>query len=60
MNFNLIVVEAFLSHGKGDVISDAAEVAKYVDSEWQGHFVKSAAPAASATKPATKGDAAAK
>lgn len=60
MNFNLTVVEAFLSHSKGDVINDAAQVAQYVDSEWQGHFVKSAAPAASATKPATKGDAAAK
>ncbi|MDO8039504.1 hypothetical protein [Janthinobacterium sp. SUN137] len=60
MNFNLTVIEAFLSHSKGEVISDPAEVAKYVDSDWQGHFVKSAAPAASTTKPAAKGDAAAK
>lgn len=60
MNFNLTVVEAFLSHSKGEVISDAAQVAQYVDSEWQGHFVKSAASAAPTTKTSAKGEGAAK
>jgi hypothetical protein len=39
------------SHVKGDIITDAKLVKQYIDSEWQNHFVKTAAPPAS---PASK------
>jgi hypothetical protein len=45
MDHVLTVVENFLSHVKGDIISDAEKIKKYANSEWQGHFIKTAVPA---------------
>ena len=39
-NYELVVVENFLGHAKGDVISEPGEVEELIDSEWQGNFVK--------------------
>ncbi|WP_161539894.1 hypothetical protein [Glaciimonas sp. PCH181] len=44
--FALTVIENFLDHVKGDSITDAKLIKQYVDSEWQNHFVKTAAPPA--------------
>ena len=43
-SMNLTVIEAFLSHVKGDIITDAALIAQYLESEWQSHFIKTPAP----------------
>ena len=40
----LTVIEEFLDHFKGEVIADAKLIKKYIESEWQNHFVKTAAP----------------
>jgi len=48
MNIALTVVEDFLTHIKGEIISDAKLVEQYLVSEYQDHFVKTAAPAAAA------------
>lgn len=48
--FALTVIENFLEYVKGDVITDQKLVKQYVDSEWQNHFVKTAAPADPAPK----------
>lgn len=42
MKLTLTVVENFLDHVKGEVITDAKLVKQYLDSEWQAHFVKTA------------------
>jgi len=36
----LLVVENFLEYVKGDIITDAKKIKQFLDSEWQGHFVK--------------------
>ena len=46
----LLVVEAFLDHFKGEIITDAKLIKKYLTSEWQNHFVKTTAPADPAPK----------
>lgn len=50
MNFALTVVENFLTHVKGDVITDAKLIKQYLVSEWQNHFIKTDAPADPAPK----------
>lgn len=40
----LTVNEAFLGHAKGDIIRDAEMIKQYIGSEWEGHFIKTAAP----------------
>lgn len=40
--FHLVVVENFLNHVKGEVITDAEKVAEILESEWQAHVVKKA------------------
>lgn len=40
--FELIVVENFLEHVKGEVITDFKRIEQYLESEWQNHFVKKA------------------
>jgi len=46
----LLVVENFLSHVKGDIITDAKLMKQYLESEWQNHFVKTTVPADPAPK----------
>ena len=41
----LLVVENFLTHIKGDLITDAKLIKAYLESEWQNHFIKTEAPA---------------
>lgn len=36
----LVVLESFLGHVKGDVISEAEKVSALLESEWVSHFVK--------------------
>lgn len=36
----LTVIEAFLGHAKGDIITDTEAMQKYIGSEWEGHFIK--------------------
>ncbi|MFC3111412.1 hypothetical protein ACFQAT_10465 [Undibacterium arcticum] len=48
--FALTVVENFLSHVKGDVITDAKLIKQYLASEWQNHFIKTDAPVDPAPK----------
>jgi len=50
MNIALTVVENFLDYVKGDVITDAKLVKQFIDSEWQNHFIKTAAPDDPASK----------
>lgn len=50
MKIALTVVENFLEHIKGEIITDAKLVKQYIDSEWQNHFVKIVAPADPAPK----------
>ena len=45
MKIALAVIENFLDHVKGDIITDAKLVKQYLESEWQNHFVKTTAPA---------------
>ena len=45
MKIALTVIENFLDHVKGDIITDAKLVKQYLESEWQNHFVKTTAPA---------------
>ena len=40
--FELVVIENFLDHVKGDIVTDAKTIEGYLDSEWQNHFVKKA------------------
>lgn len=56
----LTVVENFLTHIKGEIISDAKLVEQYLASEYQAHFVKTAAAAvvAAAAAPAAASAAA--
>lgn len=54
MKIALTVVEDFLTHTKGEVITDPALVKEYVRSDYQAHFVKTEAP------PTVTADAAAK
>ena len=50
MKIALTVIENFLDHVKGDIITDAKIVKQYLESEWQNHFVKTTAPADPAPK----------
>ena len=38
----LVVVEDFLGHVKGQIITEAEKVKELLESEWQSHFVKKA------------------
>lgn len=40
--FELVVIENFLDHVKGDIVTEAKKIESYLDSEWQNHFVKKA------------------
>ena len=40
--FELVVVENFLEHVKGEVITDFKKIEEYLESEFQNHFVKKA------------------
>lgn len=44
---SLIVVENFLSHVKGDIITEAKLIKQYLESEWQNHFIKTTVPSTS-------------
>jgi hypothetical protein len=44
MSFNLVVVQPFGGHKRGDVIADQTEVAKVLAGEDKVHVVKVAAP----------------
>jgi len=48
--FALTVVENFLTHVKGDVITDAKLIKQYLASGWQSHFIKTEAPVEPAPK----------
>jgi len=48
IGIELVVVENFLSHVKGEIITDAEKVAEYLESEFQNHFVKKTASPAPA------------
>lgn len=50
MEFQLTVIEPFLDFKKGDLIKNTKEVEKVVNSEWQGHVIKTQVPAAPAAK----------
>lgn len=47
---NITVIENFLGHVKGDVITDVKLIKKYLESEWQNHFIKTDAPVEPAPK----------
>ena len=51
MNTTLVVVRAFASHAKGDVVTDAAQIATILAGEQAGNVVRvvTAAAAASAS-----------
>ncbi len=45
-DFQIVVTNPFKNYEKGQVITDAAEMAEILESEWQGNVVKTApAPA---------------
>lgn len=47
---NLVVIENFLLHVKGDIITDPKLVKQYLESEWQAHVIKTQAPVDPASK----------
>lgn len=44
MKYELVVIENFLSYVKGEVIKDVKKIEELIESEWQAHFIKRAAP----------------
>ncbi len=52
MAFNLVCLSAVADHVKGDIITDAETVKRYLASDFAHHFVKHVAPEPPAAEPA--------
>ena len=45
--FELVVIENFAAHLKGEIITEAAKIKELLESEWAAHVIRKSKPQAS-------------